>query len=160
MEMGKQGLDPALGLDRHFMEGATRAGKPTAGLERGDEQIAVLAGMSLDEQRQMLADALQQAEEGQDRYRDLHAAWRAGDAERMWREMAAEMKRDYPALYRRINVQRNDDWLPKLEQRLAGKDDDTLVVVGALHLLGEDGVVEKLRAKGYTVERICSACRP
>ena len=37
MEMGKQGLDPALGLDRHFMEGAARAGKPTAGLERGDE---------------------------------------------------------------------------------------------------------------------------
>jgi uncharacterized protein len=36
--------------------------------------------------------------------------------------------------------------------------DDTLVVVGALHLLGEDGVVEKLRAKGYTVERVCSAC--
>ena len=160
MEMGKQGLDTALGLDRHFMEGAARAGKPTAGLERGDEQIAVLAGMSLDEQRQMLADALQQAEEGQDRYRDLHAAWRAGDAERMWREMAAEMKRDYPALYRRINVQRNDAWLPKIEQRLARKDDDTLVVVGALHLLGEDGVVEKLRAKGYTVERICSACRP
>ncbi len=74
--------------------------------------------------------------------------------------MAAEMKRDYPALYRRINVQRNDAWLPKLEQRLARQDDDTLVVVGALHLLGEDGVVEKLRAKGYTVERICSACRP
>ena len=74
--------------------------------------------------------------------------------------MAAEMKRDYPALYRRINVQRNDAWLPKIEQRLVRKDDDTLVVVGALHLLGEDGVVEKLRAKGYTVERICSACTP
>ena len=87
----------------------------------------------------MQQDALQQAEEGQDRYRDLHAAWRAGDAERMWREMAAEMKRDYPALYRRINVQRNDAWLPKLEQRLVRKDDDTLVVVGALHLVQSGG---------------------
>jgi len=160
IEMGKQGLDPALGLDRHFMEAAARTGKPAKGLEGADEQIAVLAGMSLDEQRQLLAEALEQADEGQDKYRDLHAAWRAGDAERMWKEMAAEMKRDYPALYRRINVQRNDAWLPKLEQRLAQKDDDTLVVVGALHLLGEDGVVEKLRAKGYKVERICSACAP
>jgi uncharacterized protein YbaP (TraB family) len=32
-------------------------------------------------------------------------------------------------------------------------------VVGSLHLLGGDGVVEKLRAKGYEVERICSACK-
>ncbi|UNK57697.1 TraB/GumN family protein [Pseudoxanthomonas daejeonensis] len=158
MEMGKMGLDPALGLDRHFMDAAASARKPTAGLERADEQIAVLAGMSLPEQKQMLAEALQQAEEGPEKYRDLHQAWRAGDAERMWKEMAAEMKRDYPALYRRINVERNDAWLPRLEQRLAQKDDDTLVVVGALHLLGEDGVVEKLRAKGYKVERICSAC--
>ena len=60
---------------------------------------------------------------------------------------------------RRINVQRNDAWLPKLERTLA-RDDDALVVVGALHLLGEDGIVEKLRAKGYQVERICSACAP
>jgi uncharacterized protein YbaP (TraB family) len=73
--------------------------------------------------------------------------------------MAADMKREYPQLYRHINVERNDAWVPKLEQRLRdpGKD-DTLVVVGALHLLGSDGVVEKLRAKGYRVERICSAC--
>ena len=32
--------------------------------------------------------------------------------------------------------------------------DDPLVVVGALHLLGEDGLVEMLRAAGYTVERL------
>jgi uncharacterized protein YbaP (TraB family) len=32
-------------------------------------------------------------------------------------------------------------------------------VVGALHLLGSDGVVEKLRAAGYAVERICKACK-
>jgi hypothetical protein len=49
--------------------------------------------------------------------------------------------------------------VPKIEQRLTAPGrDDTLVVVGALHLLGSDGVVEKLRAKGYKVERICSAC--
>lgn len=159
LEMGKQGLDPALGLDRHFMQAAGRGGKPADGLELADEQIALLSGMSLDEQRQMLAEALQQAHQGQAQSRALHRAWRDGDADRLWKDMAAEMKRDYPALYRRINVQRNDAWLSKLERALA-RHDDVLVVVGALHLLGEDGVVEKLRAKGYAVERVCSACAP
>lgn len=159
IEMGKQGLDPALGLDRHFMDAAGRAGKPAAGLERASEQIGVLAGMSLDEQRQLLAEALEEAKQGPKKTRELHAAWRAGDAERLRDEMAAEMEREYPALYRRINVERNQAWLPKLEARLADNDDDTLVVVGALHLLGKDGVVEQLRAKGYAVERVCSACK-
>ena len=117
----------------------------------------MLAGMNLDEQRQLLADALDHADEGPARSRALHGAWRAGDAEGLWDGMAAEMKRDYPALYRRINIERNDAWLARLERSLAGTD-NVLVVVGALHLLGEDGLVEKLRAQGYRVERICSAC--
>ena len=157
LEMGKLGLDPALGLDRHFMQAAGRAGKAAGGLELAQEQIAVLAGMNLDEQRQLLADALDHADEGPARSRALHGAWRAGDAEGLWDGMAAEMKRDYPALYRRINIERNDAWLARLERSLAGTD-NVLVVVGALHLLGEDGLVEKLRAQGYRVERICSAC--
>ena len=158
MEMGKMGLEPALGLDRHFMDAAARARKPATGLELASEQIAVLSGMSLLEQKQMLAEALEEAEGGADEFRAMHAAWRSGDVDRLWMQMAAEMKRDYPALYQRINVERNDAWMPELERRLARKGDDTLVVVGALHLLGEDGVVEKLRARGYKVERICSAC--
>ena len=58
-----------------------------------------------------------------------------------------------------LDVERNNAWLPKVEARLKeSKADDTLVVVGTLHLLGEDGLVEKLRAKGYAVERLCEAC--
>ena len=69
------------------------------------------------------------------------------------------MRREYPQLYHRINVDRNDAWVPRLQRMLDDETkDDTLVVVGALHLLGEDGVVEKLRAKGYKVKRICAAC--
>ena len=48
--------------------------------------------------------------------------------------------------------------MPLLEQRLGKGSGTTLVVVGTLHLLGSDGVVERLRARGYHVERICSAC--
>src|SRR3546814_1606500 len=89
----------------------------------------------------------------------LHAYWRAGDAEAIWDEMGADMRDRYPKLYRHINVERNDAWVPKIEQMLAEPGtDDTLVVVGALHLLGEDGVVEKLRAKGHAGDRICSGC--
>src|SRR5690606_28718015 len=82
-----------------------------------------------------------------------------GDVDALMAESVDELKRDFPELYRAINVERNDRWVPALEARLREDgSDDTLVVVGAMHLLGEDGVVEKLRARGYAVERICSAC--
>lgn len=158
-EMTKQGLDPELGLDSHLAALATEAGKPTAGLETGAQQIAFLDGMSKEEQLQFLAEALSESKDAKEETAKLHAAWRAGKADVLWQDMAVQMKKEYPNLYQRINVARNDAWLPKIEKRLtdSGKD-DALVVVGALHLLGPDGVVEKLRATGYRVERICSAC--
>ena len=160
VEMTRQGLDPKLGLDNHFMDKAKAAGKPTAGLELAQEQIGVLDGMDAAEQRQFIIEALDQAAKGSVETERLHAAWRRGDAEGLWTGMAADMKRQYPRLYTRINVERNDAWVPKIRQILDQPgDDDALVVVGALHLLGEDGVVEKLRARGYKVERICSACK-
>ena len=161
VEMTKQGLDPKLGLDQHFAAAAKKAAKPTAGFETGVQQIAFLDGMNKDEQRQFLDEALSQSEEGRREVQQLHAAWRSGDAVTLWDKMAADMRRQYPKLYQHINVERNDAWLPKIEQRLKVRGrDDVLVVVGALHLLGSDGVVEKLRTKGYKVERICSACKP
>ena len=159
MQMTAMGLDPSLGLDRHFMAVAKEQGKPVAGLETAAQQIALFDGMDPEEQVQMLADALDDAAAGTDRLEALHADWRAGDVDALWDGMAADMRREFPELYRRINVERNEAWLPKLAARLdAPGDDDTLVVVGALHLLGDDGVVAGLRERGYAVERICTAC--
>ena len=158
-EMTKRGLDPELGLDRHVADAAVAGGKTTGGLELGKEQISLFDGMDLQEQVQMLGDALS-GDDGGAQLDRLHDAWRAGDADALWNGMALDMRREFPALYQRINVDRNDAWVPKIEARLKEHaSDDTLVVVGALHLLGEDGVVEKLRARGYRVERVCSACK-
>jgi uncharacterized protein YbaP (TraB family) len=160
VEMTDRGLDPKLGLDLHLAKQAKAEGKSTSGLETGTQQIAFLDSMDHDEQLQFLDEELSESTQGEQELDKLHAAWRAGDAATLWNSMAVDMKRHYPKLYQHLNVDRNDAWLPKIEQRLKTPGhDDTLVVVGALHLLGSDGVVEKLRAKGYKVERICSACK-
>lgn len=158
-DMGKQGFDPKLGLDQHFIDAAAHAGKPTSGFESGAQQIALLDGMGKDEQLQFIDEALSQTADGE--LDKLHDEWRNGDVTAIWNDMATDMRSRYPELYQHINVERNDAWVPKIERLLAAPGtDDTLVVVGALHLLGGDGVVEKLRAKGFAVERVCSACKP
>ncbi len=154
-EMQLLGLDTERGLDKHFADRALKAGKPTQGLETFDQQIALFEGMSADEQRQALEDSLDEVSEMQAEIQRMHTLWRAGDAEGLFEATGAELKAKYPGVYKRLNSDRNLAWLPRLRAMLDDSDsDDTLVVVGALHLLGEDGVVELLRAKGYTVERL------
>jgi uncharacterized protein YbaP (TraB family) len=94
-QMQKLGLDPALGLDRHFMERAQKTGRKTAGLEDIDTQISMLDGMTVQEQRQMLAEALDQAGKADEQARLLHDAWRRGDERLLWTKMAAEMRQQY-----------------------------------------------------------------
>src|SRR5690606_30115685 len=80
VEMGKAGLDPALGLDANLAQKASQAGKPTSGLETGAEQVAFLDGMDRTEQLQFLQESLKTADEGSAEIEKLHAAWRKGDA--------------------------------------------------------------------------------
>lgn len=155
----KLGFQPDQGLDLHLARRAEAASKPVAGLETADQQLAVLDSTPMDEQVAGLRDFLADPAEAQKLLTETHEAWRNGDAKRLGELAIDQFRTDTPVTYRIINVQRNDAWVPQLQQMLDGaKEGNTLVVVGAMHLLGPDGVVEKLRAKGYRVERICSAC--
>jgi uncharacterized protein YbaP (TraB family) len=153
------GFKAELGMDRHLMARAAEAGKPAAGLETIEDQMQAMDSVSHAEQAQGLQEFLDDPKKAIQQLQDLHGWWRSGDVAKLDSEMRAEMAQKTPESYRLLDVDRNDAWLPKVEARLQGsKSDDTLVVVGTLHLLGEDGLVEKLRAKGYAVERVCDAC--
>ena len=153
------GFKAELGLDRHLMERAAKAGKPTAGLETIEDQMKAMDAAPHAEQASGLDEFLDDPKQSIKQMQDMHAWWRSGDVAKLDSEMRAEMAKKTPETYRLLDVDRNDAWLPKVEARLKeSKADDTLVVVGTLHLLGEDGLVEKLRAKGYTVERVCDGC--
>lgn len=153
------GFRPELGLDRKLMARAQEAGKPATGLETVEDQMQAMDAVPYAEQAQGLEEFLDDPRKAIREMSDMHAWWRAGDVAKLDAQMRAEMARKTPESYRLLDVARNQAWLPQVEKRLSqSKKDNTLVVVGALHLLGSDGLVEQLRAKGYTVERICDSC--
>ena len=155
----QMGFRPEKGLDQVLMQQALAEKKPTGGLESIDLQLDVLDSTPMNEQVKSLQEFLDKPTDMPGMLSDLHDAWRNGDLTRLDTLTREEMRDKTPETYRIVNVERNDAWVPQIQQMLDGqKKGDTLVVVGALHLLGEDGLVEKLRAKGYTVERVCSVC--
>lgn len=151
-----QGFEPELGLDRHFMNKAKTVRKPSIGLEQMQDQIALLNGMKPAAQLQLLQEAL--GDSGNPRNAELErlrALWVSGDAEELEEITVTKMRREYPDLYQSINVARNQAWLPQLRRLLDDeREADVMVVVGALHLLGPDGLVRQLQANGYKVERL------
>ena len=154
-EMTAAGLDPALGLDKHLAQRATREGKRTAGLETPADQIALFDGMKPGVQLAQLRDVVARSDEIRSETEWLHQQWRAGDVDALYWGMAAAMKARDPALYERINTQRNSAWVSRVKALLdTPGDEDALVAVGSLHLLGAEGLVQQLAAAGYTVERL------
>jgi len=154
-EMSLIGYDPKLGLDQVLIRRSAEAGKRTLGLETADQQIAALDSMTAAEQQQSLAESLDEADDFKAQINQLHDYWRAGDDVALDALLAVKFKREYPQLYKRIDVDRNQAWLPKIRRMLdEEKRDDTLVVVGSMHLLGGDGLVSQLKSKGYRVERL------
>lgn len=154
-EMGNIGYDPKQGLDQQLMARAAKAGKRTLGLESAISQVRLLDGLSAEEQKQSLLEALDDADAFKQRIDELHRLWRTGDVVALEKLLTVEFRAKYPALYVRVNVERNQAWVPKLRALLDGVgEDETLVVVGTMHLVGRDGLVSQLQAKGYRVERL------
>lgn len=153
MAMVNAGLDPSRGVDQHFMQRAKSDGKPATGLETIEEQLGALDGAPLSEQEVMLNEALVPLPEIRKDIEEMHAIWRAGDAAGIERVTDEQMAEKTPRMFEMLNRDRNQRWLPKVEALLASEDDH-LVIVGALHLVGEDGLVHQLGKRGIVVERI------
>jgi uncharacterized protein YbaP (TraB family) len=151
MEWQKAGFDPELGLDKHFYDQAQSSGKKVQGLETLDFQVSLFDGMTMPEQDHLLAETLKEIDTEQANMSKLMDAWKAGDAPTVERIVLSALKQE-PQLYQRLLVDRNKTWIPKLEALFARKG-HAFVVVGAAHLVGPDGLIAILRAKGYTVEQ-------
>ncbi|GHA70846.1 TraB/GumN family protein [Cognatilysobacter bugurensis] len=152
------GFSAEHGLDQHLMRKAATAGKPALGLETVSAQMQALDSTPLDEQLAALEDFVDDPDGTRALLTRLHDAWRRGDADELDRLTRSEMQRETPETYRIVNVERNRAWMPAIRAQLADPRDDVLVVVGAMHLLGDDGLVEQLRAQGLRVERVCETC--
>jgi uncharacterized protein len=152
VEWQQAGFDPQLGLDKHFYDQAKADGKTTQGLETAEYQISRLDGMTMEQQEHLLAESLKEAESEKANMKKLVEAWRTGDAPAVEKIVLSDLKAE-PVLYQRLLVERNRNWLPKIEALFA-RPKHSLVVVGAAHLVGPDGLLGALRAKGYTVEQL------
>lgn len=145
--LSKTGFDAQLGIEMQITERASADGKPIEGLESVIDQLSVFDSRSFDEQTRFLLDSADDAAHLGDDLGRLIDAWRSADLRALEKEFLKERKRS-PALYDALLGARNQKWMPKIEA-LFDEEQDYLVVVGTLHYVGKDGLLNLLKKRGF-----------
>ncbi|MBC8527250.1 MAG: TraB/GumN family protein, partial [Candidatus Cloacimonetes bacterium] len=104
-----------------------------------------------EDQEAFIVKSVDQFDEMESVLHDLVDAWDAGDLEKL-DELLNEEFEEYPAIKQSLLINRNYNWLDDVIE-YTKDNEDYLVIVGSGHLAGEEGLVELLEAKGYSVER-------
>jgi hypothetical protein len=149
LQLMKMGLAPTSGIEQRFTTRAVADKKPIHGLETLREQLGMLAGLPDRQQREFLLYSIDDADRIAEEIDQLLSAWRRGDSKAL-AGLLAEGFAQYPDLYRPLTTDRNRRWVGQVEALLDDRD-DYLVVVGTLHLVGKDSLIELLQAKGHKI---------
>ncbi|HYD74109.1 MAG TPA: TraB/GumN family protein [Candidatus Binatia bacterium] len=153
MPIMQAGYDPMSGVDRAIDAYGDANRKTMRSFETIEQQLGFFAGLSDETQREFLREAIEEAEQGPAMIGEMTSAWERGDLDTLERVVVDDTRREYPDVYEALFLRRNNAWMDVLVREMQGSGVD-FVAVGAGHLLGEDGLVEQFRARGYAVERV------
>jgi uncharacterized protein YbaP (TraB family) len=151
LELQRLGFSPHSGIDIHYYGRARSDEKELDFFESIDFQLDLLGNMSADDQNSFLGQTLKDLEIAAQMADDMVRYWQNGQIEKL-HSLLFKSFEDYPQIEDRLLLQRNKDWVEKIEDMLGGPE-NVFVVVGAGHLVGAGSVVDLLRQKGYKVKQ-------
>ena len=141
-------FDPQKQADTYLQQIAIEQGKKVKGLETPEFQANLLYNYQpIPVQAEELVEMLKSPEEAMDAARKLNEVYLNYDLDGMY--SLSQEDKDHPEFMIALLDRRNSDWLNKIPEII--NHDASLIVVGALHLAGEKGLVKGLREQGYLV---------
>lgn len=154
----REGLYAEFAVDAVVIGMAHAAGKRLVALEKADQQMAVLAPASEDDERELVDKTLKGMESGEGRrqLRLLAEMWSTGDESALgdyalWCDcMETPAERRFLA---RLNDERNPAMADKLAA-LHAQGGSVFAAVGYLHMTGPQSLLQLMRARGFTVQRV------
>jgi uncharacterized protein YbaP (TraB family) len=151
MALQAHGYDVQHGVEQIIQSEVREAGTPTCGLETLDGQLGLLDGLPGTLQKEILMQAIEEAGSIETLIEPMLDAWRRGDESGLEQSLEDDFE-GYAELAEALIYRRNEHWAGQVSKMLED-DEDVLVVVGAMHLVGERGLPALLAGRGYRVAR-------
>jgi uncharacterized protein YbaP (TraB family) len=154
LESLKLGFDPNLGIDKHFLSKAEGT-KKILELEGLDYQLDLLSGFSDADQELLLLHTLNDLRIFEQELEKLTQAWMTGDTKMMEPILTRSVSEDkrLSSIFEKVVYERNRKMASRIEDFLQTKE-SYFLIVGAGHLVGDRGIIEILRGRGYLVEQL------
>lgn len=149
------GFTPDNGIDQQYYNRALQDGKPIRWLEDPEAHLALFTQMPSNMAQQYLSATLDDQTSSGESPESLLKLWQSGDTAGL-AKLVAELKTRHPQAYARLLSDRNHAWLQRLGNFL-DSDGSQLIITGAAHDVGPDGLPALLRALGYDVQPVASA---
>lgn len=140
----------AQGVDEYYLELARKKRKRLGGLETTRAQLRSFTGMNDAEQNAYLIQTIEGLMDLKPQVEILGKAWKSGETN-LFEQLADGCLQSKAG--RQLLMRRNRLWLPKIEQMLTQKT-NALIIVGMGHVVGKEGVVALLRAKGHSIRQL------
>lgn len=141
------------GVDAYYHEKGVTDKKPIRWLESLEQQLSFLDGIGKGEEDELIAYTLDDIKDLESSVELLRKHWREGDMKGMANANLVEMQRDFPAIYQDMLVTRNQNWINQILE-MAKTPEIEFVLVGALHLAGNDSVLAMLKQEGFNVTKV------
>lgn len=151
IEFERLGFSSMFGVDRHFWRRAKLDGKSVLSLETPEAHVQLFAGLNSADGEELLVQALESLTDVEMLVGELRAAWLSGQSTTL-AEMINASFAGHPRLYELFVSERNKQWVPRIAAWLEAGG-EVLVIVGVGHLVGEESLVDLLRARGFAVEQ-------
>lgn len=149
--------EESISMDEYFQNEARNRYQQTLGLETVQDQIAVLLeGETIEKQAESLLCSIKNVDYAIKQMDRLMTAYYAQDLTAM-AKLYEEDDPNHPCPSTQeekdeLNKDRNIKWMEKLPEMINKKS--SFIAVGCLHLVGQDGLINRLRKEGYTVEPV------
>ena len=141
------------GVDKYYNDqGKLLNNKQIGFLESIDFQIDLMTSMGEGKASEYVLSSLKDYKNIKVEFLNIISSWRKGEI-KYFKKQVKEMKRDYPGLYKSMLLDRNNNWIPKIDNFLKDKKTE-FVLVGNLHLHGENGILTLLEKKGYKISQV------
>jgi len=153
IEMQRMGMQPELGVDKTYEDKAKKDNKALGALETVEEQLSFIQSMDQADPNKLMEYTLRDLKDLNGMMENMKAAWRQGDMTALGNPILGEMKSEFPVVYATLIKNRNDAWIEKIKPMLETEETE-FILVGALHLAGEDGLLTALDSLGYKIEQL------
>ncbi len=133
--------------EQYFMDKAKELEIPITGIERIEDQLEIFEKIPYKDQAKSLADMVANMKQARKEFASLLAVYKSQDIQKA----AAMIKEseEYKDFEDIMLTNRNKNWIAPMIKHM--KETPTFFAFGAAHLGGEEGVLNLLKAKGYTV---------